>query len=56
MRDTLASIEESEAQLKAKMKIPQEEDYGPALMSRRKVRKNNGVEKTEQSNNASKTT
>jgi len=38
------------------MKIPHEEDYGPALMSRRKVRKNNGVEKTEKPKNASKTT
>jgi hypothetical protein len=55
MKDTLASIAESEAQLKAKMKIPQEEDYGPALMSRRKVRKSAGVEKSEQPKKATKT-
>jgi hypothetical protein len=48
MKDTLASIAESEAQLKTKMKIPHEEDYGPALMSRRKVRKETKVEKSEQ--------
>ena len=55
MRDTLASIAESEAQLKAKMKIPQEDNYGPALLSRRKVRKNTKVEKSEQPTKASKT-
>lgn len=55
MKDTLASIAESEAQLKTKMKVPHEEDYGPALMSKRKVRKNAGANKSEQSNKASKT-
>jgi hypothetical protein len=37
------------------MKVPQEEDYGPALLSRRKVRKDPRVEKSEQPVKASKT-